>query len=143
MSNLSTSDCWRRKAIEGRPFTCSKATNTFLPALKLGWPHDAVSLAAGYLRHSARSLSMVDAAFFATSERRDRIERRTGATWNRQRRRGQQELPPFAGCGRLCERFQIAVVEQVDAEIDERKVMDRAARRAGRSWRHVLRMIAS
>ena len=65
MSSRSTSDGTRRKAIDGRPFTCSKATKTFFPALKLGCPHDEASLVAGYARHSARNLSSVAVAFFA------------------------------------------------------------------------------
>ena len=44
-------------------------------------------------------------------EHRDRIERRTGAAANRQRRGRQQELPAVPIGSRLGQRLEIAVVE--------------------------------
>src|SRR5580765_3173908 len=44
-----------RKAIDGRPPNNSNVQNTFLPARKLGWPHDEVSRDSGNARHNCRS----------------------------------------------------------------------------------------
>src|SRR5438067_13096704 len=81
------------------------------------------------------------AAFHRSAlERRDRICRRTGAAANWQRRGGQQEIPASARRRRVPERLQVAVIEQMHAEIQEREVMNGAAQVRRRD---VLRMVAA
>src|SRR5438067_1368238 len=84
-----------------------------------------------------RSRSLVSCSAL---KRPDRICRRTGAAANRQRRRCQQELPPVPACCRIAQRLEVAVVEEVDAEVEQRKVMHRAQQAR---WRDILRMIAA
>src|SRR5438094_3986336 len=67
------------------------------------------------------------------SERRDRIQRRSGPSPNRKRRSRQQELPSFAGSSSSAQRFKIAIVEQVDAQRYKREVVNRADNRGGRN----------
>jgi hypothetical protein len=43
------------KPIDGRPLTRSTTANMRPPALKLGWPHEAVSLVSGNDRQRRRS----------------------------------------------------------------------------------------
>src|SRR5262249_31552812 len=68
------------------------------------------------------------------SERRDGIGRRTGAAANRQRRCGQQEIPPVARRRRIRQRLEVAVVEEMHAEVEQREIMNRANKRG---WRNV------
>ena len=70
----------------------------------------------------------------------DGIDRRTGAAHHRNGRHRQQEIPSLTRGRRLAERFEIAVVEQVDAQVEQREVV-----RGGRDGRrrHVLRVIAA
>ena len=41
--------------MDGRPANTSNAQKIFLPARKLGWPHDDVSLVSGRPKHNRRS----------------------------------------------------------------------------------------
>src|SRR5712671_6612607 len=74
------------------------------------------------------------------SKRRDGIRGRTRAAANRERRRCQQEIPALPVGRRICQRLEIAVVEEMYAEIQEREIMNGAAQVR---WRDVLRMIAA
>src|SRR5262245_48008395 len=56
-----------RNAMDGLSLTISNAEKMRLPARKLGWPHDAVSLVSGNARHSARSFPTIGRDIFALS----------------------------------------------------------------------------
>ena len=75
-----------------------------------------------------------------SSKRRDGIRRRTSAAANRERRRRQQEIPALAVRRRVCQRLEIAVIEEMHAEIKQCKIMNGSAQRR---WGDVLRMIAA
>src|SRR6202022_3201815 len=68
------------------------------------------------------------------SEDRERIERRAGAFLDQQRRGREHELVAVQPSGGLDRPLEIEVVEDVDAERDERELMDRKTdrRRQGR-----------
>src|SRR4029453_13883513 len=76
----------------------------------------------------------------AVSESRDRIDRRSGAADNRDRRKRQQKIPSLAGRGSLAESLGGAIVYEVHAQIDQREIV--SSRRDVRG-RDVLRMIAA
>jgi hypothetical protein len=76
----------------------------------------------------------------AHSKCRYEICRRTDAAANWEWRRHQQEIPALAFRRRIRERFQVAIVEQMHAEIQKRKVVNGAAEIR---WGNVLRMVAA
>jgi len=76
----------------------------------------------------------------AILEHRDRIKWRPCATSNREWRRHQKEFPSVAFSRGLCERLEVAVVEEVHPEVQQREVVHspRQLRR-----RDILRMVAT
>ena len=74
------------------------------------------------------------------SKRSNRVRGRSGAAANGQWSCGQQELPSVPGRCRISERLQIAVIEEMHAEIHKREIMNGAAQLR---WRNILRMIAA
>ena len=76
------------------------------------------------------------------SERRDRIERRAGTSWNRQRSCGQQELPPAVRGRRFGDGIEAAIIEEVNTQRDQREVVNRQTGHVAQACR-VLRLFTS
>ena len=59
----------------------------------------------------------------------NRVDGRTSAADNGNRRHRQQEVPPLASGGCFAQRLEVAVVDQVNTEMDEREIVYRADER--------------
>src|SRR5262245_46917555 len=83
---------------------------------------------------------MASIALSGASKCRDRIHRRPGSPNNRQRCRSEEELPSLPGGSSVAQGLEIAIIDQVNTQRHEGKVMYRSHNVRGGN---VLRMIRS